>query len=439
MSKEELIIIVESVNKEFQNLNKNKNRPRSTENVQEKTQKLVNLLKTYKIILTKLESSLSINEWNNECLKYAELKTTFQSCIKILKESKLIKNPNRFKLAVKSIINQNRLSKLIKMPTVDIKLGTALVQTYDGNPDNLNAFLDAVDLFKSTTETEFEAATPAQKQVAGETIFKFVKTRLTGVARQAIGGAIDLDQTLINLKEQCAPKINSDNIKAKLIALKQKGSLDDFCEQVQTLTQKLSNLYVEEKIPADKANQMATKSGVEALIGGISNHDTKLILKAGTFTKIVDAIQKLQENDNGEKSRSPNGMQAQVYIAKNNHFQRGRGRGRFTNDRGNFSSSYRQYSHPPRQINNGSSRFSNFRGNYSRGQNFNQRGQWSRGRGRYESSSYPSTYFMQPIQQTAQPVMQQSQQVPQPIYQQQQQQPIQNTNFLGTQFGRHLP
>lgn len=75
-------------------------------------------------------------------------------------------------------------------------------------------------------------------------------------------------------------------------------------------------MYVEEKIPADKANQMATKSGVEALIGGISNYDTKLILKIGTFTKINEAIQKLQENDNGEKSRSVNGMQAQVYLAK---------------------------------------------------------------------------------------------------------------------------
>lgn len=42
-------------------------------------------------------------------------------------------------------------------------------------------------------------------------------------------------------------------------------------------------------------------------------------------------------------------------MQKNNNFRHGRGHGRATNDLGNFSSAYRQYSHPPRQFNNGQS------------------------------------------------------------------------------------
>lgn len=309
------------------------------------------------------------------------------------------------------------------MPEVDIKLGTALVQVYDGNPDNLNSFLDGVDLYKTTIDAKFQAATAAEKQTTNETVFKFVKTRLTGTARQAIGEALNLDQIIDKLKDQCSPKISSDNVRAKLIALKQKGSLDEFCEQVQTLTQKLSNLYIDEKIPANKAIQMATKCGVDALISGMSNNETKIILKAGTFTKITEAIQKVQENDNGEKNRSSNGSQVQMLFAKTNQFERGRGRGRFTNDRGNFSSNHRQNSNHYRQHNNnGNFRYSNSRGNYGRGRNFNQRG---RGRGRYEQSSYHSAYFMQPVHQIAQPVTQQPQQLLQPTYQQPvQQQPV---------------
>lgn len=229
--------------------------------------------------------------------------------------------------------------------------------------------------------------------------------------------------------------------------------MEEFCKEVEKLTQQLAATYIDETIPTDKAMQMATKSGIESLINGIDHADSKLILRAGTFTKINEAIQKLQENYSEERQKS---SMAQMFYTKNNHNQRGRGRGGFNGDRRNFSSGHRSFSR-----NHDQPRFQNFRGNYSqghsygqgqnfRGQNFrgqNFRGQWNRGRGRYETRS---TYFMQPIPQAIQPVFQQlppvgyQQNQQQPVYQQpqstyqQQQQPAQNNTFLGTQFGRHL-
>ena len=45
------------------------------------------------------------------------------------------------------------------MPTTDIKLGTTLVQNYDGSPDNVRSFLDTVALFLDTVNAEFAEAT----------------------------------------------------------------------------------------------------------------------------------------------------------------------------------------------------------------------------------------------------------------------------------------
>ena len=78
------------------------------------------------------------------------------------------------------------------MAKVDIKLGTTLVQMYDGAPENLDAFVDAVNLFYDTVENDFAASTAAQQAAAKVTVVRFVKSRLTGVARQVIAEANDL-------------------------------------------------------------------------------------------------------------------------------------------------------------------------------------------------------------------------------------------------------
>lgn len=60
---------------------------------------------------------------------------------------------------------------------------------------------------------------------------------------------------------------------------------------------------------------MATKRGVEALATGIKNPESKLIMKAGTFGKISDAVQKLQENESQEPSTS----RPQIFHVRGHH------------------------------------------------------------------------------------------------------------------------
>lgn len=60
---------------------------------------------------------------------------------------------------------------------------------------------------------------------------------------------------------------------------------------------------MEQKVPENVANTMATRAGLESLISGISSHETKIILKAGNFTNIKDAIQKVNENNETQNAQ----------------------------------------------------------------------------------------------------------------------------------------
>lgn len=82
---------------------------------------------------------------------------------------------------------------------------------------------------------------------------------------------------------------------AKSNATKQRGQITSFCEEIDNLCGKLENCYILKKIPENIAKTMSTKAGETALINGIYASDTKLILKAGNFSSIKEALQKAQE------------------------------------------------------------------------------------------------------------------------------------------------
>lgn len=319
-----------------------------------------------------------------------------------------------------------------KMAKVDIKTGTSLIAMYDGAPENLNAFLDAVSLFQDLVNADFAAASQAAKDAAQATIIRFVKTRITGLARQVIAELNDLQEILDAIKNNCGSKVTSDNVVAKLKALKQKDSTESFCNKVEELTVQLRTSYIKEKIPMDRANIMATKVGIETLISGIKNTETKIILKAGQFSKINDAVQKVMENDTTTSATSIS-TNAQMFWAGRGSKSRGRGGPSFRG-RGN------QHYHDNRnQFRSGNF---NTQPNFNRGswrqnnRNPHQRGSWNR-RGFYAPNMFmahgnDANNQTQHLQY--QPIQQQLQQ------QLHSQQPNPQTNvhpFLGLQHGQH--
>lgn len=94
---------------------------------------------------------------------------------------------------------KNKRNLKRNMAKVDLKLGNSLVDTYGGEPEKLESFLESAKLFADLTDAE--NATPQAKQAALATVFRFVKTRLTGSARHVIAQANTLDELSEALKK----------------------------------------------------------------------------------------------------------------------------------------------------------------------------------------------------------------------------------------------
>lgn len=234
----------------------------------------------------------------------------------------------------------------------DIKTATAIVQTYDGCSANLNTFIDGANLLKEfTSRNHMEMAA------------KFLKTRLTGKARQGLPEDVKtIDDIIADVKARCTETITAQNIMAKLKASSQKNDLEKFCTDVDSLTTQLQNIYVSQKIPTEIAKSMAAKAGIDTLINGIKNTETKIILKAGNYSSVREAIQKVNENTTQEAcEKQIFHMVGQKFTNRNRQYfnaQRGNYRGRYVNRNTRFNNN-----------NNHHNNNRQYSGNYGRDQN----------------------------------------------------------------------
>lgn len=117
-------------------------------------------------------------------------------------------------------------------------------------------------LFHSNVEETFEGATAAQKNAAEATVVRFIKTRLTGKARQAVSDNQTIDETLDAVKNHCMSKVTAENLIARFAAIKQKEDVSNFCDQVEKITAQLKTVYLSDNIPEATAHKMTTKHGV---------------------------------------------------------------------------------------------------------------------------------------------------------------------------------
>lgn len=191
---------------------------------------------------------------------------------------------------IKNIIAGKTKTKMTTttVAAFDIKTATAVISHYDGSAENLDAFIDATKLMKELT--------PADQHTK---LIQFIRTRLTGKARLGLPAVLNsVDALLTDVKQRCEAKIGPESILAKLKQLRIQSDVSMFTNEVEHLTNKLKATYIEKQIPTDVANSMATKAGVDTLIEKTTNLETKIILSAGSFSSVTEAIQKLNEHGN---------------------------------------------------------------------------------------------------------------------------------------------
>jgi len=132
------------------------------------------------------------------------------------------------------------------------------------------------------------------------------------------------------------------------------------------LTKALQGAYINDGLSSDLAIKYSTAQAVKAMIKNCAIDKVKLVMQAGTFNKMNDAIFKFV-NSCTEATGQPNTV---LYCQNHSHHGGNRGRGNFRSrpfNRGGF-----------RYNNNNGNRYNNSRGN-PRGNSY--RGAPNRGRG----------------------------------------------------------
>jgi hypothetical protein len=171
----------------------------------------------------------------------------------------------------------------------------------------------------------FADLTPQEHIATG---IRFLKTKLSGKARSAVPpNAQTFAEITDAIKQACKSVVKPEVILAKLANEKQITDLTKFTEQVEKLTLQLENAYIAEEVPLATASRLAIRAGTNALANGLKNKETQLIIKAGKFDTLAEAIGKANEN---EKSTTNNAVF--YYKGQTHNHARGGHRGR--NSRG---------------------------------------------------------------------------------------------------------
>ena len=196
------------------------------------------------------------------------------------------------------------------MATFDLETAIGLVPMYDGSSDTFDTFEDA-SRFLFELNPNHEAM-----------LIKFLRTRLIGKARIGLPSNITSFTELINdIKRRCKEKLTPDRIIVELKSITSKDT-QTICQKVEMLTEKLNLIYLELEFPEKIANDMAIKQGIETLKQKISNEETKMILKIGTFLTITDATQKVLENECEEINKNSYQFNTHGYSLNHEYPQR---------------------------------------------------------------------------------------------------------------------
>lgn len=269
--------------------------------------------------------------------------------------------------------------RLAKMPTslIDvIKTVTALLPTYDGTPSKLNNFVDALNVVK-------QVATEAAHL---PTVINIVMTKLEGKAKYAFPATpATIDEVIVKLKEVSTPT-PPEAIIAKLANCKQKTNIAGYTKEVEELTMLLEAAYIAKQIPAEVAKTMATKEGIKHMAAGLRDEKTSIILKAGQYVNIIEAVNKVLE----ESPQNPNEVTVnfvrknhQKYRNQTNSNYRGHNRGHYSKnnwyyrDRRDYGDNRDRRDYGDNRDNRDRSDHGNnrqrFKSNQSRGRSNNQR------------------------------------------------------------------
>lgn len=226
------------------------------------------------------------------------------------------------------------------------------IPEFDGSPENLQRFTDALNLVNANVETHMNSAV------------QLAKTKLIGTARNFITNEATLEAIIETLKNNIKGE-STKAVIAKIMSVKQLGkSPTSYIKELEELTTSLKRAYITDGVPATLADEYATQNAVVAMTKNATNEKVKLIMEAGHFDSMNDAVAKYVGTTSEHTgvsvlyaNRSNRGRGANYYYRGNNYYNRGNGhQSRGYYNRGNYTGNSQNYNRNARGYNRGNYR-----------------------------------------------------------------------------------
>lgn len=271
--------------------------------------------------------------------------------------------PNTLPIA-KGSLHQDNSESSTMTPADFINLATKILPDFNGEVENLQKFINALDLLNSIKETHELLAV------------QLIKTKLTQKAQKLITTENSIDEIKATLKSRVKGE-SSISASTKLLGTKQNGrSGNDFIKEIEELTIKLENAYISDGMNAELAQTFSTQTAVKAITKNARSEKVKTVMIAGQFKNISEVTTKFVQANTDIEEQRINFIQN-----RNTHGhlpRRGRGRRNF-GYRGQNYSSQRNQNYPNYPQNRNGNR--SFRQNYNANRNANNMSSSNRGRG----------------------------------------------------------
>lgn len=156
-----------------------------------------------------------------------------------------------------------------------------LPQEFNGQHQNLQTFIDCLDLLKIIT-------IEAHEQIA----VTLIKSRLTNYTRHWVTNENSIDQIIETLKQRVSHE-SSKLVRALLKNSRQdKKTAVEYCNEIEKLTRRLEFAFTAEKVPIKVAQRLSIEFAVESLTENANNINVCMLLKAGNFTNLNDLFEK---------------------------------------------------------------------------------------------------------------------------------------------------
>ncbi|XP_065362017.1 probable serine/threonine-protein kinase DDB_G0293958 [Calliphora vicina] len=183
------------------------------------------------------------------------------------------------KIKIETIFSNKDFKKHSKMTQTVVEfLNTAskLINDFDGKSENLRSFIDSLQLVDSI-KGEHEAVAVS-----------IIKTKLKGTARNYI----ENENTIIAIINKLNNSIKGESVEvltAKIMNIKQNNkTANAYCSEIENLTKSLESAYIKTEL----ASKYSTQVAVKALTKNCTIDKVKIIMEAGQFNTMNDAMSK---------------------------------------------------------------------------------------------------------------------------------------------------